>query len=113
MCTRDWKSRLIGTILAQALLAIWAFPAAAHPHLGPGEFVQADGADIDVPGYSVPSFVHWDDDGLKDLVVGEGSGAYAGKVRVYLNAGTASEPLFSTYFYVQSHGSDLIVPGGG
>ena len=90
-----------------------AAPALAQLDLGAEEIVQAGGAAIDVPGYSVPSFVHWDGDGLRDLVVGEGSGTYTPKVRVYLNAGTSGSPLFSTYFYAQSGGGDLTVPGGG
>ena len=74
----------------------------------------AGGADISVPGYSVPSFVHWDGDGLKDLVVGEGSGITGfGRVRVYINNGTPGNPLFTGYFYAQSTGSDLQSPGGG
>ena len=81
--------------------------------LGPGELVQANGVDIDVLGYSVPSFVDWDNDGKKDLVIGEGSGTYTGKVRVYLNVGTGSNPQFSNYFYAQSNGVDLTCPGSG
>jgi hypothetical protein len=81
-----------------------AGPALAQLDLGAEEIVQAGGAAIDVPGYSVPSFVHWDGDGLRDLVVGEGSGTYTPKVRVYLNAGTSGSPLFSTYFFAQSGG---------
>src|SRR5512139_2516219 len=41
-------------------------------NFGPEEIVKADGNDIAVPGYSVPSFVDWNNDGLQDLVVGEG-----------------------------------------
>ena len=82
--------------------------------LGPEQAVQAGGADISVPGYSVPSFVHWDGDGLKDLVVGEGSGITGfGRVRVYINSGTPGNPLFAGYFYAQSAGADLQSPGGG
>jgi len=88
-----------------------ALPAAADLYLGPEELVQADGADIQVPGWSVPSFVYWDGDDLKDLLVGEGGNP--GKVRVYLNVGTSSAPQFSAYFYAQSEGSDLEVPGAG
>lgn len=87
--------------------------AMADLSLGAGELVRAGGADIAVPGYSVPSFTHWDDDGLLDLVVGEGSGTYAGRVRVYLNAGTHFQPQFSVYSYVQSDSADLVLPGGG
>jgi len=82
-------------------------------NLGPEELVQANGVDIDVPGYSVPSFVDWNNDNLKDLVIGEGGGNRDGKVRVYINVGTESNPQFSDYFYVQSEGADLTCPASG
>jgi hypothetical protein len=82
--------------------------------LGYEEVVQTnDALDIVVPGYSVPSFVHWDGDGLRDLVIGEGSGGDAAQVRIYLNVGTQSAPQFSAYFYAQSNGADLEVAGSG
>jgi hypothetical protein len=104
---------LCAALWAVTGLALPADPVYAQLDLGPEELVQAGEAVIDVPGYSVPSFVHWDADGLRDLVVGEGSGTYTPKVRVYLNTGTPASPQFSTYFYAQSVGSDLTVPGGG
>jgi len=82
-------------------------------NLGLEELVQANGVDIQVPGYSVPSFVDWNNDKLKDLVIGEGGGSGDAKVRVYLNVGTESEPEFSDYFYAQSNGSDLVCPASG
>ena len=80
---------------------------------GPEEFVKVDGNDLVVPGYSVPSFVDWNNDHLMDLVVGEGGGTVPGKVRVYLNVGTESDPRFVKYFYVtgQWPGPDLSAPG--
>ena len=82
--------------------------------LGPEQAVQAGGSDIFVPGYSVPSFVDWDSDGLNDLVVGEGSGLTGvGRVRVYLNSGRPGDPVFTGFFYAQSEGADLQSPGGG
>ncbi len=102
-------------LLTSLLLLSLSFSAsAAGLVLGPEQTVQAGGADISVPGYSVPSFVHWDDDGLKDLVVGEGSGITGfGLVRVYLNIGTPGNPVFTGFFYAQANGSDLQSPGGG
>ncbi len=82
-------------------------------NLGPEELVQANGVDIRVAGYSVPSFVDWNNDKLKDLVIGEGGGSGDAKVRVYLNVGTESEPEFSDYFYAQSNGSDLVCSASG
>ncbi len=113
MSTKRSKPARIVAILAPLSLLILAAPAIAQPGFGVEELVRAGGVPIDVPGYSVPSLVHWDDDGLKDLVVGEGSGSYVGKVRVYLNVGTAAAPEFSTYLLAQSGGSDLTVPGSG
>jgi len=82
-------------------------------NLGHEEFVQANGVDIQVPGYSVPSFVDWNNDKLNDLIIGEGGGFGDAKVRVYLNVGTESNPQFSDYFYAQSNGSDLTCPASG
>jgi hypothetical protein len=81
--------------------------------LGPEELVQASSANISVPGYSVPSYVDWNNDGLKDLVVGDGPTDKLGRVRVYLNAGTASSPQFSSFSYAQSGTGDLTVPASG
>ena len=82
-------------------------------NLGPEELVQANGVDIEVPGYSVPSFVDWNNDNLKDLVIGEGGGSGDAKVCVYINVGTESNPQFSDYFYAQSEGADLTCPASG
>jgi len=82
-------------------------------NLGPEELVQTNGVDIQVPGYSVPSFVDWNNDNLKDLVVGEGGGFGDAKVRVYINVGTESNPQFLDYFYAQSNGFNLTCPASG
>lgn len=71
------------------------------------EFVQTDINDIDVGDHSVPSLVDWNNDNLKDLIIGGKNG----KVRVYLNEGTESNPGFSDYFYAQSNGTDLVRTG--
>ena len=95
--------------LAAALLLVPTV-AADELDLGPEELVQAGGADLWVPGYSVPSFVHWNDDHLPDLLVGQGSFLDTVKARVYLNEGTLEAPSFSSFFYVQSNGSDQPTP---
>lgn len=81
-------------------------------NLGPGQYVQANGADITVPGYSVPSYVDFNNDGQKDLIIGEGGNWKKPGIRVYLNHGTASTPQFSDYFYLtKSDGSSLTYVG--
>ncbi len=91
------------------------FGACLLLNLGPEQLVQAGDPCEDIVGYgsSVPTYADWNNDGKKDLIVGEGSRDFFGgngKVRVYLNVGTASAPQFSDYFYAQSNGSDLTVP---
>ncbi len=99
---------------AAVLVLFGATPDAAGFALGSEELVSAGGSTIAVPGYSVPSFVPWDGDVRPDLIVGEGGGGSPdGKVRVYLNTGSAEAPQFGDFSYAQSLGSDLIVAGGG
>lgn len=107
--------RHIATVLA-ALIFMMAPRTgfASLLNLGPEELVQSGGFNISVPGYSVPSYVDWDNDGIMDLVVGEGpDSTYQGKVRIYLNTGAASDPKFSGFFYAQSAGSDLVCTASG
>lgn len=93
------------------------FGADTMLNFGSGETIQANGADIEVPGCSVPCFVDWNNDQLKDLIIGEGGydggSTFPGKVRVYLNVGTESNPQFSDYFYARSYGSDLTCTASG
>lgn len=97
-------------LLATAMLGTAGLTQAID--LGPEEIVEANGVEIVVPGYSVPSMMDWNNDLLKDLIVGEGSPSQ-GKVRIYLNAGTEAEPRFDGYFYAQANGADLTcVPSG-
>ena len=81
--------------------------------VGPEEVITAGGLAIRVDGYSVPSYVDWDGDGLKDLVVGEKTSSGVGMVRVYPNKGTAGSPEFDSYFFVQSGSHDLVVAASG
>lgn len=81
--------------------------------LGPETLIQSSGLEIAVSGYSVPSTADWNEDGLPDLIVGEGGGTVAGKVRVYLNTGAPGSPAFSGSFYAQSGSGDLSVAPSG
>ncbi len=87
--------------------SIFAASVQADINLGPEEILKAKGQEIVVPGYSVPSFEDWNNDKLSDLIVGEGGNGYVGKVRVYPNVGTVTDPCFVDYFYAKSNGSDL------
>ena len=75
--------------------------------------VQAGALDLQVSGYSVPALADWNNDGLTDLIVGEETPDNLGKVRVYLNQGTNSAPVFSTFTYARTGSGDLTVPASG
>lgn len=106
------RAFFVTIVFIAAIFATIPCAADLRLRLGPEQLVKADGVDIDVPGYSVPSTADWNNDGLMDLIVGEGMYP-TGKVRIYINEGTESQPLFDTYLYAQSGGSDLTCPGSG
>ena len=105
--------KISGFIIWGVLLvttACWA--KGAYYEFGPEELIDANGTIIQVPGYSVPSLVDWNSDGLPDLMVGHGGGEYTeAKIRIYLNSGTISQPLYQDFFFVTNAGTmDLIFP---
>jgi hypothetical protein len=90
--------------LGPAVLALAALPAAAELCLGPAEIVQAGQTALIVNGYSVPCYADWDNDGRKDLLVGQGGVFTDPRVRLYLNVGTASAPQFSGFSFLEADG---------
>jgi hypothetical protein len=102
--------------LAGSILSTSGFAEDGVLNFGPEEIIKAKGQEIVVPGFSVPSFVDWNNDHLQDHIVGEGGALTTttpAKVRVYLNRGTESDPCFVDYFYVQSNGKDLTLTPQG
>ena len=60
--------------------------------------ISANGTIIDVGSISAPVVTDWNNDGLLDLAVGVTELGYSGKeVRVYLNSGTADNPVLTDY----------------
>ena len=55
-----------------------------------GVMVKAGGKDLDVGSRASPCVVDWNEDGKKDLVMGNGSG----EIEVFLNEGTNQQPAF-------------------
>ncbi len=86
--------------------------------LGTATLVQQGEKTLQDGSYSVPLWTDWNGDGLSDLVVGMQvveNGTTVGKVKVYLNSGTATAPKFAAEdaFFVQYQGSDLTVVSSG
>lgn len=84
------------------------------PCFGEGTALQCAGSPIDVGTFSDPLVVDWNEDGLKDLIVGQFSEGEPdeGKIRIYLNEGTNSVPVFTAWTYMQADGSDIVCPSG-
>ena len=80
------------------------------PTFDGGMFLQVGPAgsktDIDVGSRATLAIADWNNDGAKDLVVGD----LGGKIRVFLNDGTDASPDFVSETFVQEDGSDLVVP---
>ncbi len=75
--------------------------------------LQAGDGDLKVDAYSVPETADFNADGLPDLLIGEKTLAGEGKVRVYLNTGTAAEPVYGDWSYARAEEADVAVPGSG
>lgn len=65
--------------------------------------IRANGVDILVNQNSYPVIVDWNEDGKKDLVIGE----FTGTTRLYLNVGTNSAPIFDTYTLLTAGGNPI------
>ena len=80
------------------------------PQLRPAQLLYASGAPL-VPGsYAIPCATDWNGDGRKDLMVGYQS---AGKVALYLNAGSDASPVFTNFVNLQAGGADITHISGG
>ena len=68
--------------------------------------------DIRVNENSFPFIHDWDEDGRKDLVLGESHYNLpdTGNVRIYKNSGTNSQPRFTDHFLLQAGGQLLFHP---
>ena len=97
-----------GKLAVAAAGLLLALQVQTGPELDAPFRVMADGELIDVDvGHAAPFFANFDNDGLKDLLVGQFGD---GKLRIYRNIGTRSEPMFSDFFYFQAAGADGTVP---
>lgn len=85
-------------------------PLESLPELSEGQKLHAKGEVIDIDvGHLVPCVADWNNDGRKDLIVGQFRG---GKIRLYLNEGTDAEPQFDEFVYLKAGGSEISLEAG-
>ncbi|HEX9971327.1 MAG TPA: FG-GAP-like repeat-containing protein [bacterium] len=74
-----------------------------NPQLTGKGFIKANGFDLYVGNRASPVVVDWDNDGKKDLVVGDDNGY----VRLYLNSGMNNDPKFTTFTYLKMNNVNI------
>ncbi|TKJ40638.1 hypothetical protein CEE37_06655 [candidate division LCP-89 bacterium B3_LCP] len=68
-----------------------------NPQLTFDSYIQVGGVNIDIGSYSQAWINDWNEDSMKDLLVG----ASDGRVYLYINVGTNAAPVFATTSYVR------------
>jgi len=96
------------------LLTASVLVLAQAPVFSTVNYIQDSSGNIDVGNYSDTWVGDWNGDGLKDLIVGAYSYNTAdyGRMRVYENQGTNAVPVFTTFYYMQADGADIICNSG-
>lgn len=79
------------------------------PGLKVGIFLKAGASDIDVGSDAIPTCVDWNNDGKKDLLIGEITN---GHITLFLNEGTNLNPVFNAGTLVESGGTPITVSYG-
>ena len=77
----------------------------SSPAFAAASFVQAGGGNLNVGYYASPAVADWNQDGKKDLLVGD----YYGEVRYFENVGTDAVPVFGSGQLLQAGGSTIEV----
>ena len=110
MISRTFHLKLIlisSLLLLPANIALCQVPQLSDPI----QLTTTDGEPIDVGenGFATPFYADVDGDDVPDLLVGEFKG---GGCRVYHNYGTATQPVFKDFKYLQAEGVQATVPFG-
>ncbi len=84
--------------------------AAGEAKLAKGVMLEAAGKPIDAEiGHLVPRACDWNNDGKKDLLVGQFA---SGAIRLYLNEGTDAAPVFGESSLLQAGGKPIRLDAG-
>ena len=91
-----------------ALLGVCAYTAIAAPQMELSTLIKDGSNLLTVATMSAPAVLDWNNDGRKDLLVGESTG----RIWLYLNQGTDASPWFNGRTNLTSGGSPIITDSG-
>ena len=92
-----------------AMAVLWTC-SMAWGQLQEGVLLEADGEAINIEvGHLVPVVVDWNEDGKKDLLIGQFK---EGKIGLYLNEGTDGKPKLKFSGYLKAGGEEISLPSG-
>ena len=103
-------SRIVLILLP--LSAALIFPVALRadtPRLETGVFIQDGSAPLEVSYFSSPAVVDWDNDGNRDLLVGQYT---SGHISLFLNKGSNVNPRFDGSTLIMSNGVPITMTYG-
>jgi hypothetical protein len=92
-----------------SLLFFTSLVRADMPSLQPGVPIKDGTKNLEVNLYSAPTWADWNNDGAKDLIVGQIMNGY---VWLYLNQGTDLNPVFNGGAMIESGGTPISVTWG-
>ena len=101
--------KTIVILTAVMLLFFCSLASADVPRLLPAVMVKDGLNNINLSYDTNPTMVDWNNDGAKDLLVGEFTGGY---ITLYLNQGTNLNPVFDGGVKVESNGTPITVTYG-
>jgi len=101
------KTVLVSTVCA-AFLILSGAVYAEIPELVAGGAITSNGVPIKHTT-PVPTVVDWNNDGMKDLIVGQ---FYSGNIYLFLNQGTNLNPVFKGSSKVLSGGTPITTTYG-
>ncbi|MFH1896998.1 MAG: PQQ-binding-like beta-propeller repeat protein [Candidatus Desantisbacteria bacterium] len=106
----DWnhdgqKDLVVGNEAGQVMLFLNISLANGTPTLGTPTLLSNTNGDIDVGKFARSWVVDYNEDGLDDLIVGNGDGT----IRFYLNMGNEQKPEYGSGENIQNDGTDIDV----
>lgn len=96
-------------VLALPLLFFIDTSRGDAPILDEGVYIFDGALPLEVDRHSTPEVVDWNNDGLKDLIVGQFG---YGKITLFLNQGTDINPVFNGGSFLKSGSVDLTTSYG-